>query len=387
MSRRESLGVGLVGAGAMGRVHAMAYAAARAYDPELPPVRLKVVAEASTAGARAAADRLGFERWTADWQLVVSDPEVSVVSVAAPNDLHAPVAVAAAGAGKHVLCEKPLATCAVEAQAMWRAAEAAGVVHMVNFNYRQLPAVQFARSLLHTGRVGRVRHFRGTYLQDWGNDPEVPYSWKFQARRSGAGVLAGIGSHLVDLARYLVGEPAQVVGTTRVWVPQRPVARDAQGSMRSVDVDVEDAACLLLRFAGGALGVLEVSRCAPGRKNHLAFEVHGESGSVCFDAERPNELGVYLPDDPQVDGFRRVLLGPAHSRRIPLAFAGIPVGFLDTVAFQVCDFLRAVVRGEPASPDFHDGWRVQAVLDAALESDRRGGWVEVVPGTQAAEEP
>lgn len=383
MKTGRVLGVGLVGAGAMGRVHAMAYSAVRAYDPSLPEVRLRIVAEASSSAAQMAADRLGFERWTSDWQLVVSDPEVSVVSIATPNDLHAPVAIAAVREGKHVLCEKPLARDAREAEAMWRAAEAAGVVHVVNFNYRQLPAVGFARRLVQTGRLGRVRYFRGSYLQDWGNDPEMPHSWKFQAQHSGAGVLAGIGSHLVDLARYLVGEVTGLVATTRLWIGDRPTG-EAPWARRAVDV--EDTACLLARFDGDAVGVLEVSRCCPGRKNYLTFEVYGECGAVCFDAERPNELRVWLPEEPEVNGLRRVLLGPQHWDRFPLPLAGIPVGFVDTVAFQVCDFVRAVVTGGRASPDFHDGWRVQAVLDAALESDRTGGWVRVALGSHAGGE-
>lgn len=378
--RLKTINVGLVGAGAMGKVHALAFKAVTAYDPSLPPIRLRVVAEADAALARRAAEALGFEAWTADWQSLVGDPEVNVVSVAAPNDLHAPVAISAARAGKHVLCEKPLATRALEAQEMWRVAEACGIVHMVNFNYRQLPAVRLARRLVEQGRIGAVRQFRGAYLQDWGNDPEVPYSWKFQARHSGSGVLAGIGSHVVDLARYLVGEPAGVVADTRVWVPERPAAGLATGTDTRRPVDVEDTACALVRFHGGALGLLEVSRCAPGRKNHLAFEIHGESGSLIFDGERPNELCIYVEGERETEGFRRVLLGPAHSSRIPLSFPGIPVGFVETVVFQLQDFLRAVVGGGEATPNFHDGWRVQVVMEAILESAQAGGWISVIPG-------
>ncbi|HWU38392.1 MAG TPA: Gfo/Idh/MocA family oxidoreductase, partial [Candidatus Acidoferrum sp.] len=199
MTASEPVNVGLIGAGSIARAHAIAYVGVRTYcGPELPPVRLRRVAEAEKGLAQAAAQRLGFEEWTTDWEALVASPDIDLVSIVTPNFLHAPMAVAAAAAGKHVFCEKPLALNATEAEQMCQAATAAGVIHAVNFNYRKVPAVQFMHRLLQAGRLGTVRQFRAAYLQDWGNDVRLPRSWKFHAHGSGAGGLTGVGSHIID---------------------------------------------------------------------------------------------------------------------------------------------------------------------------------------------
>ncbi|MDQ7842212.1 MAG: Gfo/Idh/MocA family oxidoreductase [Armatimonadota bacterium] len=386
MNQRRSINVGLVGGGAIARAHAVAYATARVYfGPHIPAVRLRRLAEADEQLARTAAERLGFEEWTADWEALVASPDIDAVSIATPNFLHAPMALAAAAAGKHVFCEKPLAMDAGEAERMYRAAVNAGVVHGVNFNYRKVPAVQFIARLIRTGRIGTVRHLRAVYLQDWGNDIRTPRSWKFQAARSGAGALAGVGSHLIDLSRYLVGELDRVVATSEIWVRERPraVAPSPSDAVR-VDapmepVDVDDSMYFLGRFSGGSIGTFEISRCATGRKNQLGLEIHGSRGSIIFDYERQNEVHLYLDDSEEAQGFRRILIGPAHHDAALLAFPGIGIGFAETVLFQVRDFLAAIAGGSPMSPDFYDGWRAQMVVDAVLDSARGGRWVAVPP--------
>ena len=377
--------VGLIGAGSIARAHAIAYTSARTYcGPDVPDVRLVRVADADAAVAKAAAERLGFEAWTADWEEVVASPDVDLVSIAAPNFLHAPMAIAAAAAGKHVLCEKPLAATAAEGERMYRAAAAAGIVHAVDFNYRKVPAVRFIARLLREGRIGDIRQLRGVFLQDWGNDERLPRSWKFAAAGAGAGALAGVGSHVIDLARHLVGELERVAATTATWIAERPVATTSRafeavrGETASAPVDVDDSAYFLGRFAGGAIGTFELSRCAPGRKNHLALEIHGSRGSIVFDYERANELQLCLDEDAETAGFRRILIGPAQDDGALLAFPGIGVGFAESILFQVRDVLLAVAGGPAMTPDFYDGWRALSVAEAVLASADRG-WVTVPP--------
>jgi predicted dehydrogenase len=379
--------VGLIGAGGIARLHALAYASATAYfAPDLPPVRLRRVAEADAGLARLAAERLRFEEWTADWEALVASPDIDVVSIATPNFLHAPMAMAAAAAGKHVFCEKPLSNTALDAERMCRAAEAARIVHAVNFNYRKVPAIAFIARLIRDGRLGDIREFRAAFLQDWGNDRRIPRSWKFEAGRAGGGSLIGVGSHLIDLARHLVGELDRVVSTTEIWVKERPLPTSSRpfdpvgGEAALGPVDVEDTAYFLARFVGGAIGVFEISRCAPGRKNQLALEIYGSRGSVSFDYERANEVKLYLSDqDVQTAGFRTIVMGPAQDTASLTPFAGFGVGFMESILFQVRDLLRAISGGPAMSPDFYDGWRAQVAVESVLESVQKG-WVSVPPG-------
>jgi predicted dehydrogenase len=391
MVDRRPINVGLIGAGSIAQAHAIAYVSVRTYcGPELPPVHLRCVAEVEEGLAKAAAERLGFEEWTTDWEALIARRDIDLVSIVTPNFLHAPMAIAAASTGKHVFCEKPLAISTKEAEEMHRVAKAAGIVHAVNFNYRKVPAVQFVRRLIASGRLGTIRQFRAAYLQDWGNDTRLPRSWKFRSSGSGAGALIGVGSHAIDLARYLVGELERVVATTEIWVRERPVPTSslafepvhAEAEMAAVDVD--DSAYFLGRFAGGAIGVFEISRCATGRKNQLSLEIHGSLGSVCYDYERPNEVKLYLNDDRDsaTAGFRTILIGPAQDSAALLAFAGLGVGFAESIIFQVRDLLAAISGGPAMSPNFHDGWCAQSVVDAVLDSARCGSWA-VVPTPSA----
>jgi predicted dehydrogenase len=386
-SRTKPVNVGLIGAGAIARAHVIAYAGVRAYcGAEVPPVRLRLVAEADEKLASSAADRLGFESWTDDWQEVVSSSEVDLVSIVTPNFLHAPMAIAAAEAGKHVFCEKPMATSAGEAERMWRAADAAKIVHGVNLNYRNVPAIRFIARLVRDGRIGTVRHFRAAYLQDWAGDERIPRSWKFDAAAGGAGALSGVGTHIIDLARAIVGEIERVVSTTEIWIKERPLPISSltfekiEGSAEMAPVTTDDSTYFLARFANGAIGVFEISRCAPGRKNHLSLEIHGSSGSIAYDYERPNEVQVFAAgSDNDLAGFRTILIGPAQDTGALLAYPGIPVGFAETIIFQVRDLLTAIAYGTAMTPSFYDGWRAQAVVDATLASSDQGGWVAVPP--------
>jgi predicted dehydrogenase len=384
--RRKPIRVGLVGAGAIARAHALAYVTAQPYcGPQVPPVKLGLVADSNEQLAKAAVERLGFEAWTRDWQEVVANPDIDLVSIATPNFLHAPVAIAAAEAGKHVFCEKPIATSSAEAKQMWWSAERAGIVHGVNLNYRKVPAIRFVARLIAEGRIGEIRQFRSAYLQDWANDPRIPRSWKFDAALSGGGAVSGVGTHIIDLAHALVGEIERVVATTGIWIKERPLTSSSltfevvEARTELAPVTNDDSACFLARFTNGAIGTFEIGRCAAGRKNHLSFEIYGSCGSITYDYEQPNEVKLYtINDGAETEGYRTILIGPAQDKAALLAYPGVPVGFAETIIFQIGDLLSAIAGGPPMVPSFYDGWRAQTVVDAVLASAGQS-WVAVAP--------
>jgi predicted dehydrogenase len=387
MSR--TLNVAMIGGGFMGKAHAMAYAAMPMFFWPAPaiPVR-KVVVDLTAELAEEGRLRYGFEESASDWRSVVSRPDIDVVDIVTPNDSHAPIAIAAAEAGKHIICEKPLARSGDEAKSMLDAVRKAGVIHMVAFNYRRTPAVALARKYIEEGRIGKIRNFRGTYLQDWSADPDAPLSWRFQKKIAGSGSIGDIGTHVVDLARYLVGEIAEVSALVRTYNKTRPVqqggldklgAAEKNASAERAEVDVDDEVVTLLKFADGAIGSLEATRNAYGRNNFITFEIHGTQGSIAFNYERRDELQVMFADDPaDARGFRTVYSGPAHpygSGLWPIPALGI--GYSETKIVECFDFFTAITTGKQPSPSFEDGYRTERVADALVESGESGRWVKV----------
>jgi predicted dehydrogenase len=384
----QELNVGLVGGGFMGKAHSLAYAAMPMFFWPAPalPVR-RTIAEATPELAEEAAKRFGFQRSTADWHDIVDDPDIAVVDIATPNNLHAEVAIAAARAGKHIICEKPLAPTTDESRRMYEAVRDAGVVHMVAFNYRRTPAVALAKKYIEEGAIGRILSFRGTYLQDWSADPESPLSWRFQKAVAGSGALGDIATHVIDLARYLAGEISAVNSMLSTWIPERPVqsgGADRLGTTRGgggakAAVDVDDEVITMLRFEGGAIGTIEATRNAYGRNNFLTFEIHGTEGSIVFNYERRDELQVcFAGDGGDRRGFRTVYTGPAHpygSGLWPIPALGI--GYGETKIIEAYDFLRAIAEGTPARPDFRDGYQIALIDDAILKSAESQSWVKV----------
>lgn len=383
----RELNVALIGQAFMGKAHSHAWRnAGRFFELPATPV-LKVAVGRNQEALQTFADRWGWHETTTDWRDVVQRDDIDVVDVSVPTDLHAEIAIAAADAGKHVFCEKPMALTSDEARRMLAAAERAGVVHYVNHNYRRAPAVMLAKQLVDEGFVGRVFHWRGAYLQDWIVDPSFPLTWHLDARRAGAGPSFDLGSHNVDLARFLVGEIERVSAMTARFVEERPLpgagaATFSAGSSGSGDtgtVTVEDAAFVLAEFDNGALGSIETSRFAPGRKNQHTFEIYGSEGSIAFDLERMNELQVYSRRDPEhVQGFRTVI---ATEGVHPYVSAWWPpghiIGYEHGFHHAVADFVRAVVDGAGIAPTFADGLRETLVLEAALEAARSGQRTEV----------
>jgi predicted dehydrogenase len=385
----KNLNVGLIGAGFMGKAHSLAYVVMPMFFWPAPaiPVR-KTIADVNAEVAAEAAKRFGFEKSSGDWHSIIDDPEIDIVDVATPNHLHAEIVIAAAKAGKHIICEKPLARDGAEAKTMYDAVKDSGIVHMVAFNYRRTPAVALAKKYISEGAIGNILNFRGTYLQDWSADPDGPLSWRFQKKIAGSGALGDIGTHVVDLARYLVGEITQVNTQLKTWVKTRPIqsgtvdklgtgAKDAHASRGEVDVD--DEVLSLLEFENGAVGSLEATRNAYGRNNFLTFEIHGTKGSLYFNYERRDELQVAFANDPDDrKGFRTVYTGPAHPYGDGLwPIPALGIGYGETKIIETYDFISAIVNSSEVSPNFKDGYQVNLIADAMGESAQSKSWVTV----------
>ena len=385
----KKLNVALIGAGFMGKAHSLAYVAMPMFFHPAPayPVR-KTIVDVNDEVAAEAAIRFGFEKSTGNWQSVIDDPEIDIIDIATPNHLHAEIAIAAAAAGKHIISEKPLARNGAEAKTMYDAVKNAGIVHMVAFNYRRTPAVALAKKYIEEGAIGDILNFRGTYLQDWSADPDGPLSWRFQKAIAGSGSLGDIGTHVVDMARYLCGEISQVNTQLKTWVTSRPVqsgtvdklgtgAKNADAPRAAVDVD--DEVLSLLEFENGAIGSLEATRNAHGRNNFLTFEIHGTLGSIYFNYERRDELQVaFAKDQGDRKGFRTVYTGPAHPYGEGLwPIPALGIGYGETKIIEAYDFIKAIVEGGEVSPNFKDGYQINLIADAMAESAARREWVSV----------
>jgi predicted dehydrogenase len=365
--------IGLIGSGFMGRAHSHAYRDLPFYfEAGARPV-MQAIAGRNEEKTAAAARQWGWNAYETDWRRLIERDDIDVIDIVTPNDRHAEMAIAAAQAGKHVISEKPLATTVEDARRMLDAVRQAGVIHMVCHNYRYAPAVQFAKKIISSGMLGKIHHFRGQYLQDWLLDPSKPLDWKLTKEIGGSGALGDIGSHVIDLARFLVGEIREVSGMMETFVKERS-SKDRSGK-----VDVDDATALLARFDNGALGVIEATRFAGGHRNGNQFEINGERGSLRWDLENMNYLDVYLQtDEPGFQGFRRIsCTEPNH----PFAAAYWPpghiIGYEHTFINLMSEFLGGIVTGQLPEPNFLDGLRNQQVLAAVEESATSGRWVTV----------
>jgi predicted dehydrogenase len=388
-AKMKKLNVGLIGAGFMGKAHSLAYMAMPMFFWPAPaiPVR-KTIVDVSDAIAAEAAQRFGFEKSSSDWRSVVEDPEIDIIDIATPNHLHAEIAIAAAAAGKHIISEKPLARSGEEAKTMYDAVKNAGIVHMVAFNYRRTPAVALAKKYIDEGAIGDILNFRGTYLQDWSADPDGPLSWRFQKSIAGSGSLGDIGTHVVDLARYLCGEITQVNTQLKTWVKTRPLqaggvdklgASTKDATAPRGEVDVDDEVLSLLEFQNGAIGSLEATRNAHGRNNFLTFEIHGSLGSIYFNYERRDELQVaFASDQADRKGFRTVYTGPAHPYGEGLwPIPALGIGYGETKIIETYDFVKAIMEGGEVSPNFKDGYQINLIADAMAASAQSRSWTSV----------
>jgi predicted dehydrogenase len=377
----KRLNIGLIGSGFMGRSHALAWRAAASTFPLDVAPALELLADIDAATAEKAAAGFGSARSTGDWQALVADPDVDLVDVTTPNLLHAPMCRAVIAARKPLYCEKPLAPDAVTAFALAREAEAAGVPTFVGFNYLRNPLTELARQIVKSGEIGEIWNFRGIHAEDYMTDPQGVWTWRLDPK-GGAGAVADLGSHIISLARYVVGPIAKLSADLDTVVTERP-SRD--GGRRPVEVD--DQARALVRFANGAKGTIEASWVATGRKMYLAFELVGSKGSICLNMERMNELKLYITSHrPALDGWVEIPATPAHKDYAGFMPApGHQLGFNDIKTIEVAEIVRSLTGTDPQRvPDFREAAEIQAVVDSILLSARTGAWVSVDDVAMAA---
>lgn len=385
--RQQRLRVAMVGHGFMGAAHSQAWRTApRFFDLGVEP-EMAVVVGRDPERTEAARQQYGWQTASTDWRAVVTDPDIDVVDICSPGSSHVDVAIAALEAGKHVLCEKPLANTVAEAEAMTAAADAArakGVRSMVGFSYRRVPAIALAKQLVEAGRLGTIRQVRALYLQDWLADEDGPMTWRLDKSLAGSGSLGDIGAHAIDLVEHVTGAQLTTVsGTLETFVPERPLLADGVGlsgtaSSERGQVTVDDAAFFLGRLGGGAadgaIGSFEATRYATGRKNGLTLEISGSAGAIQFDLESMNELRFYDATAPAgAQGFQRILVTePEHPYMAAWWPTGHLIGYEHTFSHEVKDFVEAIVAGTDPSPSFDDGLHVQRVLDTVERSAADG---------------
>jgi predicted dehydrogenase len=383
----KPMNVAIIGTKFMGKAHSNAWTnAPKFFDTPIKPV-LKVACATDRESLQAFADTWGWEDIETDWRKVIARPDIDIVDISVPQNLHKEIAVAAAKAGKHIFCEKPLAMNIAEAEEMLAAAQAAKVVHYLNHNYRRVPAVMLAKQLIDEGRIGTIYHWRGAYLQSWIMDPDFPLTWHLRKETAGAGPHIDLNSHSIDLARFLVGDISEVTAMTANFITERPLpgkgaATFSAGTGEKTEmgkVTVEDAAFLVVRFANGALGSFDTTRFATGRKNYNTFEIYGSKGAITFDLERLNELQFFSNDDPpHAQGFRNILATEGvHAYVANWWPPGHIIGYEHEFTHAVVDFLKAIASGGEIRPNFEDGVSETRVLEAALKSAETGQVVRV----------
>ena len=375
----REIGVGMFGYAFMGKAHTNAYKKLpyMMYPPPAVP-RLVAVAGRTEEAVKEAMQRYGYEKYYTDWREMLRDPDVQLFDNGGPNDMHAEPCIAAAEAGKHILCEKPMARSTEEAKRMLDAVNKAGVKHMVSFSYRFVPAIRHAYEIVKSGALGEIYHFRAVYLQEWITDPNFPLIWRLDKKVAGSGALGDLGAHIIDLGRFLVGEPKSVMGMTKTFITERPLP----GGNGTGKVEVDDAFEAVVEFENGAVGTLEASRFAPGRKNHEVFEINGSKGSIRFNLERLNELEVFWTDGPkETQGFTNVLVTesfhPFWSNWWP---HGHIIGWEHAFVHEIAHMLDAIVNNKDVAPyggTFEDGYKNAVICDAILRSSEEGKRISI----------
>lgn len=384
---KKQLGVAIIGSGLMAKAHTMAWRNLQAVYGSIPAEpRLVVLVDATEELAAAGAAQFGYERWTTSWQEAVNDPEVDIVDIVTPNFLHKDVALAAAKAGKHIWCEKPLALTAEDAKEMTEAAEQAGVQTLVGFSYLRNPGVELAKQLIEAGEIGEVVSFTGTFAIDAMTDPLAPFTWRQERAKAGTGALGDVGAHVIAFARHLVGPIEKVVGLAKTSIPKRPLPSGNFGYGESAnenapqrEVENDDVSIFLTAFENGAIGSIEASRVSAGRSYDVGFTITGTRGAIRFSQQNMYELQVRLASDPAgTTGFRHVELGPGNGDYGVLwPVPGVNISIHDLKFFEAKTLLEAIVNKQPAWPAFREGWEVEKVIDAVDQASATGHWVSV----------
>lgn len=388
----KNLNIAIVGAGFMGKAHVVGLSnMPKLFWPAPAMPVFKTICDIDPEIAQDAKVRFGFEKSCTDWHNIIADPEIDVVHVCTPNDSHADIAIAALEAGKHVLCEKPIASKLEDAKRMADAASKAaqkGLISMCAYQYRRVPAVVLAKKFIDEGKLGEILNVRCTYLQCWSADPSSPLSWRFQKDIAGAGTLGDIASHVIDIAQYMAGDIDEVVSMMRTYIKERPVQEggvDLLGTVKlgadakRAPVDTDDENSFLVKFKSGAIGSIEATRNAWGRNNFITIELHGTLGSIYFNYERLNELQVCFANDPDdCRGFKTIYTGPAHfygpaTWNIP----GMNIGYGELKAIEMYEFITSITQGKQPSTHFGVGYQIERVCDAVKESAENNAWTKV----------
>ncbi|GKU80647.1 Gfo/Idh/MocA family protein [Niallia sp. NCCP-28] len=382
----ETIKVGMIGYKFMGKAHSHAYRDIPLFFPKTIHPEMKMICGRNNNDVALAAKQFGWEEYTTDWRSLLQREDIDLIDINAPSDVHKEIAIAAAQAGKHIFCEKPLALTLKDSREMLDAVEEAGVKHMVGFNYRFAPAVMLAKKLLDEGRLGDIYHFRACFLQDWLVDPNFPLAWRLQKEIAGSGSHGDLGAHLIDLAHYLIGDMTEAIGLNETFIKERPISTNMTGlsatgslSGEKGKVTVDDATLFLAKFANGALGSFEATRFASGHRCTNSFEINGSKGSVIFDFERMNELQVYFTDDrDDVQGFRRVLAtDPAHAYAENWWPPGHTIGYEHTFIHEMVELMEAFREDRQPIPNFRDGVKCQQVLEAVDLSIKKRQWITI----------
>jgi len=372
----KEIKIGLVGTGYIGRCHAIAYAQAPTVFPLKGKIVTEMLAEISEELAKKKAKDFGFNRYTADWHELVSDPHIDVVDICVPNFLHKEVALEAIKHHKHVYSEKPLALMVADAREMVEAAKKANVKTLVGFNYIKNPAAQLAKQIIENGEIGEIVHFYGTHNEDYLASPQTPIDWHCIKELAGLGALGDLAAHIVNMAHYLIGNIREVAGDMATVIAQRP---DPKNLATLINVENEDQASALVRFESGVMGVIETSRIASGCKMGLTYVVTGTKGSIAYTQERMAELQLYRHDDPVArQGFKTILVGPSHPDYAPFCVsAGHGFGFNDQKTIEIRDLINGIAAGDKMWPDFEEGLRVSKVLEAIAQSSQERRWIKL----------
>lgn len=377
--------IGMIGYQFMGKAHSHAYRDIPFFFKTNAKPVLKAISGRNEEALKEAAEDMGWESYETDWRKLIERNDIDVIDIVTPNHTHAEIAIAAAEAGKHIITEKPLALTLEEAKRMHEAAKKYDIIHMICHNYRFVPAIQFVKKLIEDGRLGKIYHFRANYLQDFIMDPEFPLIWRLKKEISGSGSLGDIGAHSIDLARFLVGEIKEVVGTTETFIKERPLGEMTGGLRAQVnsnatgEVTVDDAVAFITRFENGALGTFEATRFAGGNRNKNTFEINGEKGSVRWNMESMNDLDVYFSDDEQgLQGFRTINCTEVqHPYAEAYWTAGHIIGYEHTFIHLLYEFLNGIVTNIQPEPNFKDGVKNQAILTAIEQSSNNRQWEKI----------
>jgi len=376
----KEIGVGVLGYAFMGKAHTNAYIKMPMFFYP-PPAKPRLVAICGRTGEAVAdaAKRYEFKTYYTDWKELVKDDKIELVDNSLPNNMHEAPCIAAAEGGKHVLCEKPLAMSVDEAKRMYEVAEKAGVKHMTGFNYRFIPAIRLAKKLIDEGYIGKILQYRAVYLQEWIMDPKFPLVWRLRKSVAGSGALGDLGAHIIDLARFLVGDVSSVCGMAETFIKERPLPEDPK---KKGKVDVDDAFIALVRFKNDCIGSVEASRFCAGRKNYEKIEIHGTEGSILFNLERLNELNIYSKKDPDDRmGFRNIIVTESVHPFIEHWWPhGHIIGWEHTFIHEIYHLIDCITNEKTVAPmgaTFYDGLKCQEILSAVIESSEKGKWVTI----------